>query len=80
MQQAHTPLSLAMIAGSLILSACAPGQLTGAGTGQDGAAPPQAIKTIKVAIGQEPSGWDNRITRTTASPTAGGIGNMLPIA
>ncbi|MBI4212679.1 MAG: hypothetical protein HY534_00020, partial [Chloroflexi bacterium] len=39
-----------------------------------------AIKTIKVAIGQEPSGWDNRITRTTASPTAGGIGNMLPIA
>ncbi|MBI4212678.1 MAG: ABC transporter substrate-binding protein [Chloroflexi bacterium] len=80
MNRARTHLSLAMIAGLLILSACAPSQPTGAGTGQDAAAPPQVIKTIKVAIGQEPSGWDIRVTRSTASPTAGGIGNMLPIA
>ena len=73
-------LSLLMAAALVGLTACAPGQTPGAGARPEAGAPAPVFKSIRVAIGQEPHGWDNRVTRTTASPSAGGIGNMLFMA
>ncbi|MBI4212752.1 MAG: hypothetical protein HY534_00415 [Chloroflexi bacterium] len=80
MSRAHESLCIGTIVGLLVLTACAPGQPTGAGTGQEGDRVPEAFKSVKVAIGQEPASWDTRITRESGSPTAGGIGNLNPLA
>ncbi len=80
MHRRSKSLSIFMALGLAMLTACSPSQAPrGAGT-ETGAAQPQAPKILKIALGQEPSGWDIRVTKSTASPTAGGIGNMLPIA
>lgn len=70
-----------MLVGLLVLTACAPGQTGGtAATSDGGAAQPQAFKSVRIAIGQEPHSWDTRVTKESGSPTAGGIQNMEPLA
>ncbi|MBI4214050.1 MAG: hypothetical protein HY534_07055 [Chloroflexi bacterium] len=78
MRRAYQQLSIGIMA-LLVLSACAPGGAgTGAGTTSQEA--PQVRKTITVALGAEPRGWDTVITGHIGSPTVGGIPNVPPMA
>ena len=79
MQQKHASLSFTMI-GLLVLTACVPGGPSqGTGERTDGPRAPQAEKTIRIAIGDEPKTWDARVTADPGSPTTGGINNMPPL-
>ena len=80
MHRVPRQLSIAMIAGVLVLAGCGPAQQSAGSGGPGPAAAPAAPKILKFAIGQEPSSWDTRITKDTGSPSAGGIGNMDAMA